>query len=1007
AFRNIHKFDPLIRLPIALGVGLLLSRLDSPWWRSLRGIGLPLRLPSRLLQVGLVAAVALVAISPALGNRLVPQPRVDAVPSWWQQAGHWLDQHGKDTRTLVVPGAASPTYFWGSTVDDALQPETSAPWIVRSSIPLAPAGTIRLLDELNSRLDAGHRDDALANLLTRSGIGYVLLRNDLDTVASLSAPYNVVRTTLQNSPGLARVAGFGPQLDGGSAGNLVDGGVGVSRPAIEIYQVTQAQSRTALLPVSAAVLANGASDNLGQLVERGLSAQTPVLFGADAQALGTSGGLRATTDGIRRQQADFGNTVVKSATLSASTPYVGRRAAYDYLPDPAPALSSMSYTGIRGVSASSSGADVYAPFSRSPANGAFAAIDGDPSTAWRSASYTGAVRQWWQLDFARSISPVLFTVNFLPVGGQYPSRISVHTASGTLAVPVLPTSQSQTFPLPAGPTASLRITVQAMSGGGFGTGVAISSLTVPGVQAERNLDVPAPAGDLLTFDAAPGFRDGCLDVAGQPSCDAEFAAAGEEDGMLARQVQLDVPRSYQASATVRLLANPALDAKLDLGLPVTATASSVGSDDPRQRPGAAVDGDPATTWSAAAGDLTPTLTLRLASPRVVRGLTLQTSTAAAVSAPHRVLIRAGKLSWEGELPVDGTIRFSHPVRTGLITVTVEEAALRLSTSTLTGRSRLLPTGISTIVLDDGSLPGNRPPAQPATVHIGCGEGLALTVDGRPIPMTVTAPAAQVLAGQPVTAVTCSAVPIDLAGGRHQLRLTGPAGVLPRSLTLTDGPSLTVAPASSGTAAIDSWSATSRRITVTTTAASLLTVRENFNAGWTARLDGHPLRPVQVDGWQQAFLVPAGVHGTVQLSYRAQRAFGAGLLLGLLAILGLLVLAIAPDRRRPLAALTDGRLSGPVQALLLLALGLQTAGGAGLLTALVLLVASRLLWPPGRDMPPWLGALAFLAAGVEIASATPINRFVVANASLAQLLTLSAVLLTAAAGLPAWRRRRES
>jgi len=276
-------------------------------------------------------------------------------------------------------------------------------------------------------------------------------------------------------------------------------------------------------------------------------------------------------------------------------------------------------------------------------------------------------------------------------------------------------------------------------------------------------------------------------------------------------------------------------------------------------------------------------------------------------------------------------------------------------------------------------------------------------------MSVTAPIADVLAGQPATAQPCSATPIELATGQHQLRLTGPSWMLPRSLTLTDGASLQPAPTGSGTARIEDWSATSRRVEVSTTAASLLTVRENFNAGWTARLNGHPLRPVQVDGWQQAFLVPAGVHGTVRLSYRPQRAFTAGLLIGLLAVLGLLALAIAPDRRRPPAALAIGRLSAPVQAALLLALGLQTAGGAGLLTALVLIVAARLLWPPGRSMPAWLGALAFLAAGVEIASASPINRFVVANASLAQLLTLSAVVLTAAAGLPAWarRRRRES
>ena len=1009
AFRNIHKFDPLIRLPIAIGVGLLLSRSRTPWWHDLHGRGLPVRLPSRLLQTGLIAAVALIAVSPALGNRLVPQPRTDTVASWWQEAGRWLNANSHDQRTLVVPGAASPTYFWGSTVDDALQPETDAPWIVRSSIPLAPAGTIRLLDEISSRLNVGHRDDELSALLTRSGIGFVLLRNDLDTAASLTTPYNIVRTTLLNSPGFRRVAGFGPQLDGAdSANNLIDGGAGVSRPAIEIYQVGTAQPPIALLPVSAAVLANGASDNLGQLVDRGLPERSPVLFGQDAAPLGaaTAGALRVTTDGIRRQQADFGDTPVKSATMSSTARYLGRRAAYDYLPNPAPALSTMTYTGIRDVSASSSGADVYAPINRSPANGPFAAIDGDPSTAWRSASYTGAVRQWLQVDFERPISPALFSVNFLPVDGQYPSRITVHTAAGSQALTVRPSTATQTFTLPPGRTTSLRITVQAMSDGTFGTGVAISSLTIPGIHPERSLAVPTPAADLLAFDAAPGYRDGCLDVGGMPSCDSEFAAAGEEDTVLARQIQLQTSRSYQATASVRLLASAALDAKLDQGSAVQATATSVVSDDLRVRPGAAVDADPNTTWSAAAGDQTPTLTLRLSSPRTVRGLLIQTSPDAAVAAPRRVLIQAGSLSWEGELDSTGTVHFARPVRTDTVTVTVEEAAVRSSTSTLTGHSRLLPTGISTIVLDDGGLPGNRPPAgSPATIRIGCDEGLLLTVDGRSVPMTLTAPTQQVLLGQPVTARTCSPAPIDLGAGQHELRLTGPAGVLPRALTLSTGRGLDQQPAASGTASIDRWSATSRRISVATTASSLLTIRENFNAGWTARLGSTTLRPVQVDGWQQAFLVPANLRGTVVLSYRPQRAFSAGLLLGLLAVLGLLALAAEPDRRTPPPASPAGRLPYLAQITLLLALGLQTAGTAGLLTALVLIAVCRLLWPPGRVMPAWVGALTFVAAGVEIASATAINRFTVANSSLTQLLTISAVVLTAAVGLPAWRRRR--
>jgi arabinofuranan 3-O-arabinosyltransferase len=1008
AFRNIHKFDPLIRLPVAIGIGAAVSGLRIPWWQSVRSPGGTLRVPGRALLATVLAVVALIAVSPVLSNRLLPQSRAQAVPPWWRAAGVWLDQHSRAGRTLVVPGASTPTYFWGSTIDDALQPVTDAPWIVRSSIPLAPAGTIRLLDAISSRLDTGHRDDALAALLARSGISYVLVRNDLDTAASLSTPYNIVRSTLLNSPGFTLQAGFGPTLDGPSDGRVVDAGAGVPRPAIEVFGVQNALPRAGLAAAADAVTADGSSDNLGALVERGLPPERPVLFGADATALADAGPLSSVrTDGIRRQQADFGSTAVKSSTLTAAEPYLGRRAAYDYLPSPAPVLSSMSYTGIRSVTASSSGAGVYAPFNRSPANGPFAAVDGDPNTAWRSAAFSGAVGQWLELDLQAPISAASFTVRFLPTAGEYPSRLTVQTSGGGQTYQVAATPAPQTFTLPAGATSRLRLTVRATTGGSFGAGVAIADLTVPGVHPQRTLAMPGTrASDMLAFDAAPGFRDGCLDVEAIPHCSAELAAAGEEDGELSRRLSLASARSYRAYAQLRLLGGSVVDAALDLGRSIRATATSVNSTDPRGRPGAAVDGDPSTAWTAAAGDPTPSLTVQLGAVRTIRGLHLRGVTSAAATAaarPLAVQVRVGSYRWKGPVPADGRIRFPRVVKGRTVVLTVEEASLLPSVSTLDGQARLLPVAIGEVSVDGG---GATPVTAPtAAVRLGCTKGVRLVLDGRSIPLAVTAARSDVLAGRPVTATVCDGRAIELRAGGHTLTVAGPTGVLPRTLTLTDGIDLRRTSAPAGTATITRWRDTQRRLLVSTSARAVLVVHENFNAGWSARVGVQHLQPVRIDGWEQAFVLPAGTSGTVLLSYGPQPLFGAALLVGLLAVLALLGLALVPPGRAEPAPSGPAALSVPVQVLLLLAMCLQTTGPAGLATGTLLLLTCRLLWPGGRAVPSWVPAAVLLAAGIEIASSPATSRFTVANSSLTQLLSISAVVLTVLAGLPGWRRRR--
>src|SRR5690606_28612938 len=87
-------------------------------------------------------------------------------------------------------------------------------------------------------------------------------------------------------------------------------------------------------------------------------------------------------------------------------------------------------------------------------------------------------------------------------------------------------------------------------------------------------------------------------------------------------------------------------------------------------------------------------------------------------------------------------------------------------------------------------------------------------------------------------------------------------------------------------------------TVDTDAASYLVVTENFNEGWTARLadSDTELAPVRLDGWKQAWLLPAGTSGTVVLSYTPDTAYHAALLVG--AALVAVVLVLLPDRDAP-------------------------------------------------------------------------------------------------------------
>ena len=79
--------------------------------------------------------------------------------------------------------------------------------------------------------------------------------------------------------------------------------------------------------------------------------------------------------------------------------------------------------------------------------------------------------------------------------------------------------------------------------------------------------------------------------------------------------------------------------------------------------------------------------------------------------------------------------------------------------------------------------------------------------------------------------------------------------------------------------------------------SYLVVNENFNRGWTARIGHRTLRPLRLDGWEQAWALPAGTAGVVTLTFLPDPTYRLNLLAGFAAIAVVFAIALVPFRRR--------------------------------------------------------------------------------------------------------------
>lgn len=964
-FRNVHKFDPVLRLPLILGLiffltvclrvvrrnpleGGWLSRLPSR--RQLRGLAV--RLPVGGVMLALAITVITVLSGPITAGRSYIE-----IPNYWRESAQWLSQQPAGGKAMVIPGASFAQMIWGRPQDEPYQAIGGVAWDVRDAVPLGNAGHTRMLDVIGQQLESGRGSSALAEYLHRSGFNYLVVRNDIDTATLGNAQLSSIHQSLENSPGIELVKEFGPDVVRyGADSTTLNYGLTGDYAAVEVFAVTGSQPgqvpAAVLRDASNPVIVDGSAEATYRLLQRGAVGDQTVVVRNDPGTAGLSG-TSIVTDTGQKQEVNFGySRDNQSDTMEQDQPYVQRRKVHDFLNVGARLTTFAELNGAARLSASSSGSDVDAFIGRNPGATTFAAIDGDPTTAWQTgATQAQPIGSWWRIDFEKptELSTVQLALLKKP-NTVVPTKLEVITSNGSQLVDV--DTKADVLDLVINQTSDFLTIKLAQvdrdSTGPFG----IADVTIPGVTVQRPLrsttDGPR---DGAVFTVQYGDRDDCVRVETTYRCAPFLGRSSAQRAGIDRWVWL-AGGDYQLAVDARARAGQALDGLL---VPIGGTkieASSTAYQSPLARAQAAADGSMSTAWQASPLDRNPWLLLKLPQRQTVEGVQLSNLFQSFVSIPIEIKVTIGDREFRGPIDAEGVLRFA-PVQAS--EVKIEILTSQPVRTMFGGRTQTVPVGVSEVnVLGklNPTLPSDGP------VPFTCGFGPSIQIDGVKYPTGGTLTFHQLLTGGVADMKSCgTAETVSLPAGWHRVTADPSLQLAVDGVSVMPAQTATTNPAVA--APVDHWDATSRAVDVTAADyPRTLETSESFNPGWVASMNGQTLQPVQVDGWRQAWLVPAGTAGVVEMNFAPDSMYRWGLLLGLLAVIALVLLLIK-SRTEPASVPVASRTlrwTIGISAVIVIAL----TGGIGGLIAGGLAVGAVLL----RNQ--WSAARALAAATVTCA-----------------------------------------
>lgn len=583
--RNVHKADPLLRLPLSLGLGALAAATRGRWPRLAPGL--------RITTGATAVAIGIGATLPVWIGRVGDAWAYRALPDEWRTVAAQVDRDAatRGGTTLLLPGARFAAYAFGRTNDEPLSALARSPVLVRAAAPLGHPGATRLLDAIDISVTRGRPDPALAATLARLGVARVVVRHGL-TPAAEAGPADAVEATLGASPGLTRTAQVGD----------------ISLWRVDSFDPVPVTA----YPLSDTVRVQGGPEALPGLLAAGIVDETRavVLASGDDPA----GSPLVVTDTLRRATFNAGRRieVARGETRAPGDPGPppGRRDLPPAGPDAA--QPTRSYHGLTAVVASSEASDPFASAWRGAGSAAFAAVDGDPATSW--------------LADPRDDTPTLEVT--LPSPTTL-GRVTVRVASGAGTVPpaaVEVRADGRVIPVSrAGPEFRADLT---------GTTVRRLRIVLEGAQATSRAlvgitEVEAEGLDGRSAIAIPR-------VAAQELADVVLqsdprGSQGEDAATWLRRLDLAEDVNGPLSATVVARSGETLDAALDAPWRVTGGSGGSGGTGTGRaashRPGAAVDGDPSTAWTPATTALQHRLVVDFGTVHTITAVRLAGATA--------------------------------------------------------------------------------------------------------------------------------------------------------------------------------------------------------------------------------------------------------------------------------------------------------------------------------------------------------------------------------------------